>query len=85
MSSTQGIIPGGNELPCGVPARVGFSSWLLGALGAGVARFIGSMAMYEGCEVGYDVAVCGRETLVTAGDTRVNGLKVEWGVLGLVS
>jgi hypothetical protein len=86
MSSTHGIIPDGNGLPCGGPARVGFSSgWDLGPLVAGTPRLIGSMFMYGGGAVGYDVALCGRETLVTAGDTRPNGLKVEWGVLGLVS
>jgi hypothetical protein len=41
--------------------------------------------MYEGGAVGYDAALCGRGTLVTAGDARPNGLKAEWGVLGLVS
>jgi hypothetical protein len=86
MSNTQGIIPGGNELPCGVPARDGFSSVLaLGPLVAGTARVFGSMVTYGGGAVGYDVTFGGREALVTAGDTRPNGLKAEWGVLGLVS
>lgn len=85
MSSTHGIIPGGNELPCDVPACVWLFSWLLDPLDAGSFWFVGSMFVYADCAVGYDAVLRGRETLAAAGDTRPNGLKVDWGVLGLVS
>jgi hypothetical protein len=84
MSRTQGIIPGGSWLDWGVPAREAtISGWARGSFLAGMVRDNGSIDMYEDA-VGYGAALCGRETLATAGDTP-NGLKVERGVLGLVS
>lgn len=43
------------------------------------------MFVYADCAVGYGAVLCGIETLAAAGDTRPNGLKADWGVLGLVS